>query len=171
MLHHILHHALHHALHNARGCSHLPDRASHARLAALRVWRQAVSAAPDDARPPLTLGRYLAKLSRPAEAIEQFYDAALLNADYFDEVRAAPSTPTRPHPPRRDPTHPDATPPTPTGPYPPRWGGTPEPPRRRHPCSRRWARVRARLSSGWARPVRSRGGSPKRRPPSSRPPE
>jgi len=56
------------------------------------AFRQAVSAAPDDARPPLTLGRYLAKLSRPAEAIEQFYDAALLNADYFDEVKLGVGT-------------------------------------------------------------------------------
>ena len=48
---------------------------------------QAVDVAPEDARPPLNLGRYLAKLSRPAEAIEQFYAAAVTDAEYFDEVQ------------------------------------------------------------------------------------
>ena len=31
--------------------------------------------------------RYLAKLNRPAEAIEQFYAAAVLDPEYFDEVK------------------------------------------------------------------------------------
>ena len=35
------------------------------------AFRAAAEADPDDARPPLNLGRFLAKLSRPAEAIEQ----------------------------------------------------------------------------------------------------
>ena len=56
------------------------------------AFRQAVQVAPNDARPPLNLGRYLAKLSRPAEAIEQFYEAAVIDAEYFDEVKLGVGT-------------------------------------------------------------------------------
>lgn len=60
--------------------------------AALAAFREAVAVAPADARPPLNLGRYLAKLSRPAEAIEAFYDAAVIDPEYFDEVKLGVGT-------------------------------------------------------------------------------
>ena len=50
------------------------------------AFRAALLADPSDARAPLNLGRYLAKLSRPAEAISQFYAAAVANVEYFEEV-------------------------------------------------------------------------------------
>ena len=56
------------------------------------AFRMAVEIAPSDARPALNLGRYLAKLSRPAEAIEQFYAAAVIDAEYFDEVKLGVGT-------------------------------------------------------------------------------
>ena len=61
-------------------------------IAAEAAFRRAVDVAPDDARGPLTLGRYLAKLSKPAEAIEQFYAAAVIDAEYFDEVKLGVGT-------------------------------------------------------------------------------
>ena len=56
------------------------------------AFREAVAIAPDDARPPLNLGRYLAKLARPAEAIDQFYAAAVADAEYFEEVKLGVGT-------------------------------------------------------------------------------
>ena len=56
------------------------------------AFRKAVSVAPNDARPALNLGRYLAKLSRPAEAIDQFYAAAVADAEYFEEVKLGVGT-------------------------------------------------------------------------------
>ena len=56
------------------------------------AFQKAVDVAPSDARGPLNLGRYLAKLSRPAEAIEQFYDAAVRDPEYFDEVKLGVGT-------------------------------------------------------------------------------
>ena len=53
--------------------------------AALRAATDDV--APGDARPPLNLGRLLAKLSRPAEAISSFYTSALRDPEYFDQVK------------------------------------------------------------------------------------
>ena len=46
----------------------------------LQLCRPARSARAGDARAPLNLGRYLAKLSRPAEAIDQLYAAAGIDA-------------------------------------------------------------------------------------------
>lgn len=56
------------------------------------AFREAVAVAPNDPRPPLNLGRYLAKLSRPAEAIEQFYAAAVIDPEYFEEVKLGVGT-------------------------------------------------------------------------------
>jgi len=56
------------------------------------AFRQAVALAPADARAPLNLGRYLAKLSRPAEAIATFYTAAATDAEYFEEVKLGVGT-------------------------------------------------------------------------------
>ena len=56
------------------------------------AFREAVEMAPNDARPSLNLGRYLAKLSRPAEAIDMFYSAAVVDAEYFEEVKLGVGT-------------------------------------------------------------------------------
>ena len=56
------------------------------------AFRQAVAVAPGDARPQLNLGRMLAKLSRPAEAIESFYSAALIDPEYFEDVKLGVGT-------------------------------------------------------------------------------
>mmetsp|Transcript_5507 Transcript_5507/g.18477 ORF Transcript_5507/g.18477 Transcript_5507/m.18477 type:complete len:690 (+) Transcript_5507:2-2071(+) len=59
----------------------------------LAAFEQAVAVAePSDVRPPLTLARYFARLSRPAEAIAQFYAAAAADPEYFDEVKAGVGT-------------------------------------------------------------------------------
>ena len=50
------------------------------------AFRRACTTAPEDARAPLNLGRYLAKLSRPAEAIASFYEAAGADAEYYEEA-------------------------------------------------------------------------------------
>lgn len=50
------------------------------------AFRQSCSADPTDARQPLNLGRYLAKLSRPAEAIASLYAAAAIDAEYYTEA-------------------------------------------------------------------------------------
>jgi len=57
-----------------------------------RAFRSAVAADPTDGRAPLNLGRYLAKLGRPAEAINEFYAAAATNADYFKEMKLGVGT-------------------------------------------------------------------------------
>jgi len=54
--------------------------------AAEAAFRRCVSSGADDARGPLNLGRYLAKLSRPAEAIHSLYAASAIDAEYFEEV-------------------------------------------------------------------------------------
>lgn len=56
------------------------------------AFREACAVAPDDPRPPLNLGRYLAKLSRPAEAIDEFYAAAVIDPEYFEEVKLGVGT-------------------------------------------------------------------------------
>lgn len=56
------------------------------------AFRESASLAPDDARSPLNLGRYLAKLSKPAEAIAQFYAAAGIDAEYFEEAKLGVGT-------------------------------------------------------------------------------
>ena len=61
--------------------------------AAISAFEQATAAAPTDARPSLNLATFLSKLSRPAEAIERFYSAAGVDAEYFEEVKhPAPCT-------------------------------------------------------------------------------
>ena len=56
--------------------------------AAEEAFRRAVEVAQNsDARAPLNLARYLAKLSKPAEAIDHFYGAAAIDAEYFEQVR------------------------------------------------------------------------------------
>mmetsp|Transcript_55694 Transcript_55694/g.147755 ORF Transcript_55694/g.147755 Transcript_55694/m.147755 type:complete len:214 (+) Transcript_55694:250-891(+) len=64
------------------------DRLDEAEVA----FRRAIEADPADARAPLSLGRHLLKVTRPAEAISSFYDAAMANSDYFDEVKAGVGT-------------------------------------------------------------------------------
>jgi len=60
------------------------------------AFRRAVELAPTDTRTvglaPLNLGRYLAKLSRPAEAIGAFYQAAAADAEYFEEMKLGVGT-------------------------------------------------------------------------------
>ena len=56
------------------------------------AFRRAAAAAPKDGRPALSLGRLLTKLTRPAEAIEQYYFAALKDPDLFDQVKAGLGT-------------------------------------------------------------------------------
>jgi tetratricopeptide (TPR) repeat protein len=53
------------------------------------AFRQAAAAAPKDARPYLSLGRLAAKRSRPSEAIQLYYQAAVIDSDYFDQVLAS----------------------------------------------------------------------------------
>ena len=60
--------------------------------AAEEAFRAAAAAGPHDARPPLNLGRYLAKLNRPAEAIEAFYAAAGIDAEYFLQAKLGVGT-------------------------------------------------------------------------------
>ncbi|KAL1510698.1 hypothetical protein AB1Y20_006993 [Prymnesium parvum] len=56
------------------------------------AFRHAQAISPDDPRPSLSLGRHLLKLARPAEAISSFYTAAMLNSEYFDEVKVGVAT-------------------------------------------------------------------------------
>ena len=56
------------------------------------AFETAHNLSPKDARPTLSLARMLAKQSRPAEAIEAFYTAAVLDAEYFDEVKLGVGT-------------------------------------------------------------------------------
>jgi predicted Zn-dependent protease len=51
-----------------------------------------MDALPNEALVPLTLAKMYAKLDRPAEAIDQFYGAAILNSEYFDEVKLGVGT-------------------------------------------------------------------------------
>lgn len=60
--------------------------------AARDAFETAHNLEPKDARPTLSLARMLAKLSRPAEAIEAFYTAAVIDAEYFDEVKLGVGT-------------------------------------------------------------------------------
>jgi len=60
--------------------------------AAELAFRRASAAAPTDARPFLSLGRLSARQSRPAEAIDLFYQGALANSEYFDEAKQGIAT-------------------------------------------------------------------------------
>jgi tetratricopeptide (TPR) repeat protein len=56
------------------------------------AFRSGVDAGANDARAPLNLGRYLTKLSRPAEAIHYFDRAASVDAEYLADVELSIAT-------------------------------------------------------------------------------
>jgi len=56
------------------------------------TFQKASVALPNEALVPLTLAKMYAKLDRPAEAIDQYYGAAVLNSEYFDEVKLGVGT-------------------------------------------------------------------------------
>lgn len=56
------------------------------------AFRSGVEVGSNDARAPLNLGRYLAKLSRPAEAIHYFDAAASMDAEYAAEAKLGVGT-------------------------------------------------------------------------------
>lgn len=56
------------------------------------AFRNAAAAGAHNPKGPLNLARYLMQLSRPEEAIENFYAAAGIDPDYFEEVKLGVGT-------------------------------------------------------------------------------